>query len=218
VVCYCESFRGIKCFEKHFTCEDCLKYDVETNGSERITINGDVKCLFLECPHFLPKQEVVKFMPMDTIMKQVILQKEKEISYRIENETTKEFILQRYYDYIINKILSLSCPECGQAYIDFNGCCALKCSRCKCNFCAWCLEASPTTSRNHTHVMNCRVAISYGNTGYFGKNESVAKAEKKLKTQKLQVFWDTLDKGARRDLLDRVNILLPGVVDIRLTA
>ena len=31
--------------------------------------------------------------------------------------------------HIVDKILTLSCPRCGQAFVDFEGCCALSCFR-----------------------------------------------------------------------------------------
>ena len=31
--------------------------------------------------------------------------------------------------HIVDKILTLSCPRCGQAFVDFEGCCALSCVR-----------------------------------------------------------------------------------------
>ena len=38
------------------------------------------------------------------------------------------------------ELLTDACPRCKQAFLDFNGCCALTCSRCPCGFCAWCLQ------------------------------------------------------------------------------
>lgn len=42
--------------------------------------------------------------------------------------------------HISEKILTLTCPRCGQAFVDFSGCMALTCSRtgCGCGFCAIC--------------------------------------------------------------------------------
>jgi len=54
--------------------------------------------------------------------------------------------------HIIEKILTLFCPRCGQAFVDFSGCCALTCSRqgCACAFCAYCLEDCGADA--HAHV------------------------------------------------------------------
>ncbi|KAJ1474856.1 hypothetical protein T484DRAFT_3226413 [Baffinella frigidus] len=40
--------------------------------------------------------------------------------------------------YVEEEVLTSKCPRCRTAFLDFEGCCALKCSRCPCQFCAWC--------------------------------------------------------------------------------
>jgi hypothetical protein len=57
-------------------------------------------------------------------------------------------------------LLTDACPRCKQAFFDFNGCCALVCSRCPCGFCAWCLEDCGTDA--HRHVANCRHNLAPG--------------------------------------------------------
>jgi len=55
---------------------------------------------------------------------------------------------------VIDNILTLACPRCRQAFVDFEGCFALTCSRCQCGFCAWCLEDCGSDA--HQHVRFCR--------------------------------------------------------------
>jgi hypothetical protein len=55
--------------------------------------------------------------------------------------------------HVVEKILTLHCPVCDQAFVDFNGCFALTCSRCAAGFCAWCLQCSGTNG--HAHVAGC---------------------------------------------------------------
>jgi hypothetical protein len=42
--------------------------------------------------------------------------------------------------HIVGQILTLHCPRpnCKQAFLDFDGCFALKCHLSGCGFCAWC--------------------------------------------------------------------------------
>jgi serine/threonine protein kinase len=54
---------------------------------------------------------------------------------------------------IVDGILSLNCPRCGQVFVDFDGCFALTCSRCGCGFCAWCFKDCGKNA--HNHVANC---------------------------------------------------------------
>ena len=45
---------------------------------------------------------------------------------------------------------------CAQAYHDFQGCTALACSRCSCQFCGWCLHDCGDSAHDcHEHVRAC---------------------------------------------------------------
>jgi len=79
--------------------------------------------------------------------------------------------------HIIDNILTLKCPRCGQAFVDFNGCMALTCSRggCNCGFCALCLKDCGTDA--HAHVASC--ASSGGNV--FGSFEDFEKHQVRRK-------------------------------------
>lgn len=79
--------------------------------------------------------------------------------------------------HIIDNILTLKCPRCGQAFVDFNGCMALTCSRggCGCGFCALCLKDCGTDA--HAHVASC--ASSGGNV--FGSFEDFEKHQVRRK-------------------------------------
>ena len=57
--------------------------------------------------------------------------------------------------HIIDKILTLSCPRCGLAFVDFLGCYALKCNACPCHFCGWCLADCGNSQDAHAHVRQC---------------------------------------------------------------
>ena len=91
---------------------------------------------------------------------------QREFDARLEQERAKfqqllaaqeagELKLREAKTHIVQKILTLSCPRCGQAFIDFNGCFALVCSRqgCSCGFCAYCLKDCGSDA--HAHVATC---------------------------------------------------------------
>ena len=42
-----------------------------------------------------------------------------------------------------------------QAFLDFNGCCALQCASCPEHFCAWCLQGCGNSQACHAHVAAC---------------------------------------------------------------
>ena len=56
----------------------------------------------------------------------------------------------------MEELLTLKCPRCRQAFLDFEGCFALTCSRlgCDCGFCACCLKDCGRDA--HIHVANCK--------------------------------------------------------------
>jgi len=76
---------------------------------------------------------------------------------RVKNSDAKK--------HIIEKILTLSCPCCGQAFADFPGCCALTCSRqkCTCAFCVYCLQDAVLTRMRMSpaNTETCFCALSY---------------------------------------------------------
>jgi serine/threonine protein kinase len=59
---------------------------------------------------------------------------------RIEAMTEAELKIDKTRRHIIEEILTLKCPRCEAAFVDFNGCFALTCHRCACGFCAHCLQ------------------------------------------------------------------------------
>jgi hypothetical protein len=70
-------------------------------------------------------------------------------------EAVRERAVQKAKQHIIERILTLSCPRCDQAFANFDGCWALACSRqgCGCRFCALCLK--DCRSDAHAHVAKC---------------------------------------------------------------
>eukprot|EP01043_Picozoa_sp_COSAG02_P017655 COSAG02_NODE_804_length_16991_cov_2.687840_5_plen_2135_part_01 len=67
--------------------------------------------------------------------------------------------------HIVENILTLKCPRCSQAFVDFSGCFALTCSRagCGCGFCAYCLMDCGGDA--HAHVLQCDLNPNKGSYG-----------------------------------------------------
>ncbi len=83
-----------------------------------------------------------------------------EMNARVQQEVerlAKLDALQRQVErarhHIVDEILTLKCPRCRAAFVDFDGCMALTCGRCEAAFCGWCLQDCGRDA--HRHVANC---------------------------------------------------------------
>jgi len=65
--------------------------------------------------------------------------------------------VQRHRRTIIDKFLTLQCPhtQCSSAFLDYDACAAVRCSSCKCYFCAKCFKGFPRNRVCHDHVNSC---------------------------------------------------------------
>ena len=96
---------------------------------------------------------------------------------------------------VIDEILTLQCPRCHQAFLDFTGCFALRCSSCPCAFCGWCLKDCGSDA--HDHVMNACNAKPHGHRDYFGTFDQFQTAQRKNRRTKLIEFLSTLNSSDR---------------------
>ena len=99
---------------------------------------------------------------------------------------------------VIEEILTLQCPRCGQAFLDFEGCFALKCSKCPCGFCGWCL--ADCGSDAHAHVRTC-TAKPPGADIFFGSHTQFVEAQRKRQALKLREFFATLPAAEKDGLM-----------------
>ena len=62
----------------------------------------------------------------------------------------------RHRQILINTVLTLRCPHCLLAVLDFDGCFAVQhTGGCNKEFCGWCLLPFPGSGSCHTHVKQC---------------------------------------------------------------
>ena len=92
----------------------------------------------------------------------------------------------------IDDVLTLKCPHCAAAFVDFEGCVAVRC-RCGKFFCALCFEAYETNERVHKHVQHCRLNPTPGE--YY---VSAAKWNDLMRTRQIVRSWSHLE-DVRRD-------------------
>jgi len=109
-------------------------------------------------------------------------------------ERLAEIIVQELADHV----LTLKCP-CGAAFVDFDGCFALTCSRCHQPFCAWCLQRSP--GEIHHHVQTC--PRNPGNT-YYGTQQEFNQFHAERKRRLVQERIEREEEEVKEKVMQRL--------------
>ncbi len=95
--------------------------------------------------------------------------------------------------HIVDTLLTLECPQCSAAFLDFNGCFALTCHRCKCGFCGWCLQACGADA--HAHVANWRHNAA-PNRNVFGTQHQFQQAQQARRKRLVREYLEAAEAGA----------------------
>jgi hypothetical protein len=106
--------------------------------------------------------------------------------------------------HILEELLTLKCPRaaCRQAFVDFEGCFALKCGVCGCGFCAWCLEDCRADA--HAHVLACPQKPR-GNGGYHGSREDFERFQCQRRKGLVRQHLQQLDPDTRHLVVERCH-------------
>ena len=180
-ICFClaDSAAGVECSEGHFHCDSCVARHAETfldfdNLGQRKEREGHLKCskFPLECNSGFADRDLAKLLHIDlfktylearveTIKAQMQAQLEAEMQDRLGAELRRLTALDEHArkvqvarKHIIDKILFLACPRCGDIFSDFDGCYDVTC-HCSCHFCGWCLADCGNSQDAHAHVRQC---------------------------------------------------------------
>ena len=172
-----------------------------------------------ECRSGFEDQDLAKHLPavtfqdyltgkLDAIQEQLRVQLDAEFKDKLDAELEKMRALDERgrkvlmaRTHIINKILTLSCPN-GHAFVDFDGCFALKCSMCPCHFCGWCLADCGNSRDAHAHVATCRHKPA-GADVFFGTKEQFEEAQRKRQRIKIRSYLnEQVDASLKRDIAE----------------
>jgi len=221
---------GIQCSRTdgacHFVCRDCLERHVEaTVGAEmraRRANEGRVRCPGRPCDATAyPDVDLAKHLSAQAFQKYTesrvdLLEQRRAAELEVELQARLDAELRRIHAldeqqrrirtvryHITENILTLKCPRCGQAFLDFIGCFALQCSRCPCGFCAWC-GADSGSSNAHDHVRVCREKPP-GADVFFGTFEQFEAAQRRRRRWLLQNYLSTLDPQTRAAVLHEIR-------------
>jgi len=173
---YYSDEKGYLCSKKHFLCWDCFEQHVnQAAGPDSVgkCVDNEGCLLCPECSESITLLNVAKesvpkkvFDLLENLKAKIKITKavnealkDQETRLRKEFERIQaiqdreEQMAERLRLEIIEDILTLRCPRCKLAFIDYSGCAALTCAKCKAGFCALCLKDCGHDA--HQHVVNC---------------------------------------------------------------
>lgn len=114
-----------------------------------------------------------------------------------------------HFQHIADNILTLHCPTCSAAFLDFDGCCAVACAGSGCGkyFCGLCLQPQANSSLSHAHVRMCPVNIG---RDYFCSKQELDRVHRCTMVGKLRKYLESrVPKGdSKRKLLRNLEPLL----------
>ena len=122
----------------------------------------------------------------------------REMEIRLEEKmekwkkmTAHEKKIHKLRTHIIEEIFTLKCPRCSKAFLDFNGCCALKCTdwvrgdpNSCCQFCAYCLKDCGADAHPHVRAGDCCPE----NKGLFLNDGEIKDVHKARRTRMLKKY------------------------------
>jgi hypothetical protein len=108
---------------------------------------------------------------------------------------------QKSAKYIIDDILTLRCPveTCKQAFVDFDGCLILTCSRCKTKICGRCFKNCG--KKGHSHITSGECTMD-SNRLLFASAEYIANVQRVYKINKLNEYLSTLNPEIKKEALE----------------
>jgi hypothetical protein len=219
---------------KHFVCTGCFKDHVAASSTDELRKQemrqGRVYCPFCIFPPTADSCDSAPFSDRNVALHcdengyrayqearaklmeaRVAREAEGMVQLRIKVELRKlEQLGAELFEarkHVIEKVLTLACPRCSQAFFEFSGCMALTCSAaaCGCHFCGWCLADCGNDS--HPHVANCAVKSRLPGRidRYFATPEQYKEAWKARRIELLESFLDTKEKELQLKLLDNLH-------------
>merc|ERR550514_2071635 len=228
LVCFDDysALKGVECpladgaeNEKHFVCDECFDGHVTScvgdDSIELFTRRGGVRCVHPECQaapfsdgalaRALPEATFALYSAAkERIAEQRInAELEKGFEERLARERQRAGGARErevIKEHIIERILTLSCPRCAQAFVDFSGCLALTCSRagCGCGFCALCQADCGNDAHGHVGG-GCPLADQIGvKKGEFHlSEEEYSRAASRAREIRLRQYLESLTEEQR---------------------
>lgn len=215
--------KGFACAKNHFMCWECLEEHVkhasapDSVGKSINDKNGNLYCPYPDCNEEITLLDVAKEprifsliekMKTDFESKKAVDKALKEQEARLKREHDRLMAIAdeeernaaRIRLDIVENVLTLRCPRCKVAFLDYEGCAALTCSNCRAGFCSMCLKDCGHDA--HAHVVHC----PQNNTRSVYVREEVFKEHHRLRQENIiNKRLRELPAKTRGLLLNRIN-------------
>jgi len=205
----------------HLLCKDCFPAQVRSQSGDderqRFEENGcQVVCQF--CPRdgsiafsdamvaqHVPDHIFALLLRSRSLVaeRRICEQQETQFQQRLavlrnEFSSAMDQDVQKHRLHIAEEILTLHCPRCKQAFFEFDGCFALRCGRCSCNFCAWCLADCGNDA--HVHVLACPAARN--RRDYYGTWDQFTAAQRQRRCAAIEAYLRPLAGPLRSRVIE----------------
>jgi len=201
---------GLRCggweAESHFTCAGCLNQRTRIAAEGGLEPRGGVRCCGFRCGVLYEEQALAVhcspevYVQYKQAREQYVRADEgTEVVERIEAERQRLAAMPpadrealRVRTHIVDEILTLKCPRCGKAFVDFEACFALSCEDfaghgCGSEFCGFCLTLCGNDEDAHQHVAQCPFNINEGRD-VFGPIENFEEAQRLRRLRLLREY------------------------------
>ncbi|CAE8640238.1 unnamed protein product [Polarella glacialis] len=208
----------------HFVCRPCLGKHVAADATRdplaRKAREGRVGCPLAprECSSLFSDGDVARTLSREAFAA-YMRQREQLVESRLAREAELEMQSQlkaevarlRAMDerqrrvhlavHQLEDLLVLKCPRCSAAFADFEGCCALHCSRCPCKFCAWCFrDCGENSNQAHQHVAGCTEKPQGLLDPLFVEQEAWISFQKTRRRAKVEAALQQIEADVRADV------------------
>jgi hypothetical protein len=224
-ICYDSTFhhKSISCSSnEHHLCIDCLAGYVQAEAEtakQRIAANNDMfSCPGIDCKNVFEHHQLAQRLPAEPFSKLLAAWRAciEQAAARTGAEAAaaqsalagsqSEFARARAH--ILDALLTLKCPRCSKAFLDFEACFALRCSDsgghgCGTAFCGYCLEDCGDLRTAHRHVGSCEHNSAPGKA-LFSTKEQFDRVQVLRRVRTVQAYLNSLPLQLRAAVQDSV--------------
>jgi len=208
----------VRCSEnRHVMCEGCFG-DYAVTESSNPSFDGELRCCSAKafgCKAApFSSLSVLRRLPEDkaqAFMRGLRNSQERSNFDEFERNKIADEQRRRALDevekacaHVVENILTLRCPrpECGQAFVDFDGCMALTCSRCKAGICGKCFMQFGNDAHSHITRGECSMDPSQL---IFANQSYIRNVQRVYRTNKLNAYLRTLRPETASEVFRRCD-------------